>query len=328
MLLPIKRMLPLAAAMTLSACAASVGGNADTAQTSGPFLEPVYVTMRDAGTVQAFPGQASWPGGKVMLYDAISPDGKVVMATNPAGNDVYAFDAASGKTLAVIKAGKAPKGIKISPDGRYAYVSNEAGGTVDVVTMQDFKVVKTIEVGKMPHNVRFSPDGRYAYATLQGEGNLGVIDTQQMKLVRKIPMPGLTGPHNLDITADGKTAYVRDLVKHVAKVDLTSGKVLKVADAGTGHAGIDLLPDGKYVVTGAIADKVVTVFDPATLEVVKRIDVGQGPHGVRASRDSRWLYVSVTGINKLAVIDTRTLQVAEYIDVGKAPFWITVNGNP
>ena len=94
-----------------------------------------------------------------------------------------------------------------------------------------------------------------------------------------------------------------------------------------GHAGIDVLPNGRYVVTGAIGDSFVTVIDPTTLKVVKKIPVGTGPHGVRASADSRWVYVTVTADNKVVVIDTKTLEVTKAYSVGQFPFWAAVRGN-
>ncbi|MDE2497769.1 MAG: YncE family protein, partial [Xanthomonadaceae bacterium] len=103
---------------------------------------------------------------------------------------------------------------------------------------------------------------------------------------------------------------------------------LAVIPVGLGHAGIDVIPGGRYVFTGAIADHVVDVIDPATFKVVKRIDVGQGPHGVRASRDGRWVYAAVTGTDKIAIIDARTLEVVKQVPVqGKLPFWLAVAGN-
>ena len=89
-----------------------------------------------------------------------------------------------------------------------------------------------------------------------------------------------------------------------------------------------MIPGGRYVFAGAIADHVVDVIDPATFKVIKRIDVGQGPHGVRASRDGRWAYVGVTGTDKIAVIDVNTLEVVQQIPShGKLPFWVSVTGN-
>ena len=95
---------------------------------------------------------------------------------------------------------------------------------------------------------------------------------------------------------------------------------------GHGHAGIDVLPGGKYVVTGAIADDVVDVIDAKTLKVVKQIVVGKGPHGVRASQDGRWIYADDTGANDVEVIDAQTLKVVAKIPTaGGVPFWVAVS---
>jgi YVTN family beta-propeller protein len=163
---------------------------------------------------------------------------------------------------------------------------------------------------------------------LQGGAGLGVIDTASRKVTKVIPIPGLEGPHNLDLSKDEKTAFVRDTGNSVAAVDLASGKVKKLMKTGNGHAGIDVFPNGKYVVTGAIADEFITVMDAEKLEVIQQIKVGNGPHGVRASKDNRWLYVAVTADDKVVVVDTKTWKVTKEYKVGSFPFWVAVNGNP
>lgn len=258
------------------------------------FVEPAYVTIKQGQAVQAFPSEQVWAGGPTMLYNALTPDGKTLLVTSPSTGQIYVFNARTGKQRAVVKVGKAPKGVKITPDGLFAYVSNEAEASISVVDLVSLEVVDAIQTGKMPHNVRFSPDGKVGYVTLQGGAGLGVIDTATRKQTHVIPLPGLNGPHNLDLSPDGKFAFVRDTANHVAVVHLVSAKIKKIIEVGNGHAGIDVSPDGKYIFTGAIGDKVVTVIDAGTLEVVKRIDVGTGPHGVRTSQNSRYLYVAVS----------------------------------
>ena len=292
-----------------------------------PFPAPVFVPLKQDNAVVAFPEGAVWEGGPAMLYAAIKPGGKVLMVTSPTTGQVYAFDAVSGEILAVIATGEAPKGVKITPDGKEAWVSNEAGNTISIVDLSSYQVVGTIETEAMPHNVRFSADGRIGYVTLQGGAGIGVIDTAERTVTRVIPVPGITGPHNLDLSADGRTAYVRDVVGAVAVLDLESGQVRKIIGVGTGHSGIDVLPNGRYVATGAIGDNFVAIIDTDTLEVVKEVPVGTGPHGVRASADSRWIYVTITADNKVVVIDTETLEVAREVPVGKFPFWAAVEGN-
>lgn len=293
----------------------------------GEFPEPVFITMKKSGTVQQFPSRSQWAGGPNMLYDALTPDGGTLLATSPSSNSVYLFDTATGRQKAVLAVGKAPKGVKISPDGKVAYVSNQGSASISVVDLAALKVVDTIAVGEGPHNARFTRDGRLAYVTLQGGAGLGVIDTAARKQVRVIPLPGITQPHNLDLSPDEKTAYVRDFVGHVAVVDLPGGSVRKVITVGAGHGGIDAAPNGRFVATSAIAADSITVIDTHTLET-RTIRVGVGSHGIRASRDSRWLYVTVTAENRVVVIDTGTMRVVDHIPVGEFPFWIAVRGNP
>jgi len=292
------------------------------------FPDPAYVTVKLANQIVKYPEEKVWEGGPNMLYNSITPDGKILLATSPSTSSVYAFSAKTGKQLAIIKVGKASKGLKISPNGEEAYVSNEAANTISVIDLKSLQVVATIKTEKMPHNVRFNASGDTAYVTLQGGAGLGVIDTLTRKVTSIIPIPGLTGPHNLDLSKDEKTAYVRDLVGNVAALDLASGKVNKILQVGQGHAGIDVIPSGKYVFTGAIADNIVTVIDTKTLSVIKKINVGYGPHGVRASKNSRWVYATITSEDKVVVIDTQTLKVVEEYKTGSFPFWVAVNGNP
>jgi len=291
------------------------------------FPENTFISMKASATVEMFPDRSIWKGGPNMLYVAVTPDATRVLATSPSENTVYVFDAKSGSQLAVIPVGKAPKGVKVSPDGKQAYVSNQGSAEISVIDLDALMVKSTIAVREGPHNVRFSNDGRLAYVTLQGGSGIGVIDTRAGKMIRVIPVAGTKGPHNIDISNDGSTAFVRDITNHVAVVNLASGKVERIIRVGNGHAGIDVIPNGRYVVTGAIGDTYISVIDTRTF-TVRKIEVGNGPHGIRASKDSRWIYVTVTKDNVVAIVSIATMQVVKKIDVGQFPFWVAVQGNP
>jgi len=312
----------------LSAPSSSVtnAGLSDKA-TMTEFPEVTFISMKKSGTVEAFPQQVSWQGGPNMLYNAVTANGKMVLSTSPSSNSVYIFDAKSGKQLAIVKVGKAPKGVKVSPDDQFAYVSNQGSADVSVIDLERLLVVDTIKVEEGPHNARFTKNGELAYVTLQGGAGIGVIDTKARKMIKVIPTPGITGPHNLDLSFDERTAYVRDFVHHVAVLDLISGEVKKVITVGNGHGGIDVTPDGLYAATAAIGDDIVSVINTKTL-AVKNITVGNGPHGIRASKDSRWLYVTLTKDNVVAVINLESMTVEKKIAVGEFPFWVAVQGNP
>lgn len=292
------------------------------------FPAPVYVTLQSGNAVENMQTGQTFGGLTAAHYDAISPDGKRLLVSSASLPEAYLVDAHTGKKLATFQIGPVPQGVQISPDGHWGLAVSAGNGTVAVIDMRTQKQVKTIAVGETPHNVRFTSDSKLAYVTLQGAGAVAVVDMHSLAKVGEFPIPGVDHPHNLDLSADGKILWIRGLVSKAAAVDLTSHKVLAVIPVGLGHAGIDVIPGGRYVFTGAIADHVVDVIDPTSFKVIKRIDVGQGPHGVRASRNGRWVYVGVTGTDKVAVIDTRTLKVVKQVAThGKLPFWVAVAGN-
>lgn len=295
---------------------------------SNGFPDDVYATLKDSGQVAKFPGKVIWKGEPAMLYDSVTPDGKRLVVSSPKNSSIYIFDTKNGNRLGEVKVGKASKGLKVSPNGKEVYVANEGEASVSVVNLDNYTLITTIQTEEMPHNIRFSDDGKIAYVTLQGGAGLGLIDTQTHQVTRVIPTPGLIGAHNLDLSKDGKTAFIRDTSNSVGILDLASGEMKKVITVGQGHAGIDVTPNGKYAATGAIADDIVSIIDTATLEVVKQIKVGFGPHGVRASTDNKWLYVVVTADNKFVVIDMKKMEVAQEFPLGDFPFWVAVKGNP
>jgi len=295
-------------------------------QAATEFPETVFVSMKTDATLETFPARNVWQGGANMLYTAITPDGKTVLSTSPSSNTLYVFERKTGQQRAIIKVGKAPKGVKITPDGQWAYVSNQGSANISVIDLNTLQVVENIKVKKEPHNVRFSSNGKWAYVTLQGGAGLGVIDTEKRKLIKVIALPGLTGPHNLDLSNDGKTAFVRDFVHHVAVVDLATETVKKILTVGNGHGGIDVTPDGRYAATSAIGDIVISIINTQTLDVTN-IELGNGSHGIRASKDSQWLYVTLPLIDEIAVINLNTLTVEKRIKSGKFPFWVAVQGN-
>ena len=316
----------VAAAVFLSAWAL-----ASRAVAAGPaqyFPSTAYVALQGSNSVESLPAGVTWNKLDTAHYVAVSPDGTKLLVSSAATENAYVVDAKTGKALATVAVGTVPQGVAIGPHDRFGLAVSAGTDSVTVIDMRTLRPLKTIKVGKTPHNARFTADGKRAYVTLQGGRGVAVLDMHSLAKVGEIPVPGVHGPHNLDLSANGRVLWVRDLTGSVAAVDLKTRKELAVIPVGPGHAGIDVVPSGRSVFTGGIAGHVVDAIDPATFKVVKQIDVGQGPHGVRASADGRWVYVAVTATNKVAVIDAHSLKAVKQIDMhGKLPFWIAVRGN-
>lgn len=290
------------------------------------FPKPVYVTLQKANAVEVLPQGTLIPGLTSAHYDAVSPNGKLLIVGSFTTGNVFIVDTQTDKIIATIDTGgKTVQGVVVTPDNRLAMAVDPNNGLVAVIDLKQMKLIKKIPVGAIPHNIAFSPDAKLAYVTLQGGTGVAVIDMHTQSKINEIPVPGILGPHNLDFSDNGKIMWVRDIVGHVAVVDVASHKELAVITVGHGHAGVNVLPDGRYVATGAIADGVVDIIDAKTFKLVKSIVVGKGPHGVRASPDGLWIYTDNTGTNSVSVIDAKTLKVVATIPTqGGVPFWIAM----
>lgn len=100
------------------------------------------------------------PTGRGVYNLAVTPDGKLLVATLKQGHMVEIFDLASGKSVARLKTSNTiAHGVTVSPDSRYAFVSSEgvgsAPGKVDVIDLQARAIAGTVDVGQQASGITF-----------------------------------------------------------------------------------------------------------------------------------------------------------------------------
>jgi len=109
---------------------AALSAGASSAQAATPsklFPQPVYVTVTNA--VEEMATSRNLEGLPTAHYDAISADGKLLMASSRDRPEAYLADARSGKKLGTYEIGKVPQGVAISPDGRWGMAVAAGEGT-------------------------------------------------------------------------------------------------------------------------------------------------------------------------------------------------------
>ena len=91
---------------------------------------------------------------------AITPNGRMVIATCKSNNSTAIWDLDTGEELASVPASRRiTHGVTVSPDNRFAFVSVEGvgddPGTVDVIDLQTFAIRASIDVGKQASGIDF-----------------------------------------------------------------------------------------------------------------------------------------------------------------------------
>ncbi|CAN0415267.1 unnamed protein product [Phaeothamnion confervicola] len=118
-----------------------------------------------------------------------SADGKKILITNEADENVTVHDIASGKLLKTISTkeyGNRPRGIKRAPNGNYYVASIEYGDKL-VVIDGDFNVKKVVSTGSVPYGLAFDRSGKHLYVALSKAKALQVFDTATWETVKNIP---------------------------------------------------------------------------------------------------------------------------------------------
>jgi DNA-binding beta-propeller fold protein YncE len=101
-----------------------------------------------------------FPTGRGPYNLAVTPNGRLLIASLKQGGAVQVFDLAAGKSVMLEKSSTTvTHGVAISPDSKYAFVSNEAVGAqpgrVDVYDLTALTRVASVNVGQQAGGIAF-----------------------------------------------------------------------------------------------------------------------------------------------------------------------------
>ena len=125
----------------------------------------IYVTCNKADEIlevdrDAWAITRRFPTGRGPYNLAVTPNGKLLVASLKQGGSVQVFDLAAGASVFLTKSSTTvTHGVVISPDSRYAFVSSEgvgaAPGKVDIYDLVALVRVASVDVGQQAGGIAF-----------------------------------------------------------------------------------------------------------------------------------------------------------------------------
>ncbi|MCU1337214.1 MAG: hypothetical protein JWO19_2795 [Bryobacterales bacterium] len=212
--------------------------------------------------------------------------------------------------------------------------TNSAGDNVSIIDPVTNKVVGEIHGIEVNHGAAAAPDGSRYYISNEGQSTLDIVDQKTLKVTKSIPLTG--HPNNIAISKDGRRVYVSIAVAPGAidVIDTTSQERVKSIPVKGAVHNTYVTPDGKFVVSGSIQSKTITVIDSKTEEPLWSLtmDLGIRPMAFATNPDgsTKWIFVQLSALNGFAVVDFATRKEINRIKLpalpaGKAPY--PVGGN-
>lgn len=208
---------------------------------------------------------------------AVDDESGHAFVTDGDQDSVIMFDAASGRTLKTIPAGKKPDSILLDLASKKLFAFNGESGDVTVIDPASGTKVNQVKLPNNPESVQADGKGN-VWVTLEDADAIAQLDSNNMKFVRSIPLAGCEGPAPLAFDPVNRVLFSGCGNKVMMVTDADSGKVLTSVPIGSDPDGI--------------------IFDASR----KRLVV--------ANRDGSWTVIDQLGKDRYSV--NQSLKIDQY----------------
>ena len=274
---------------------------------------------------------------------------QLLFVENSRGGDVSVIDDATFKVIGTIPIGLSPDDIVPSPDGKTLYLTRivrrpnnrpaapgEALGEMVAIDPRAQSVLWRVNLTGSPNHLMASPDGKLVYITIVDRGRVDVVDVARRAVVDSIAVG--TGPHDIEISADGKKGWV-GLIRGAAAVefDATTRKATRTFPMPQNVRPIAVTKDEKTLIVQLSRTHALGVVDletgkmrmvpmplPSGTEALPDSMPDTAGHGLRITRDGKTLIANGSMYDLVAFFSLPEMQLLGSVPVGRDPNWITL----
>ena len=149
----------------------------------------------------------------------------------------------------------------------------------------ELTVLAVLDVGKAPHQIAFDRAGTTAYIAAPGSSWIAVVDVASLEVTRRIPAASY--PMGVVPLPSGELLVSRFRSFRIARLDPKDGRVLQTLKTGGGPSLFTPLPDDRFIVTTAKANR-LWIVDGKSFSLVGPVETGRRPfHASAIGREAR-----------------------------------------
>jgi DNA-binding beta-propeller fold protein YncE len=234
-------------------------------------------------------------------------------------------------------------GVAASPVTNMIYVA--ARGRMAAIDMGTDKLVWSVTLdGKCCERPQVTPDGKIIVVGGDLQDYWYEVDATTGRLIGKLEAPESLGSHNLNLSADGKTAFMAPNGKVLTVSDVRSRKVIRTIRFPDNVRVFVLNKDSSRIYTNQNNFMGFLIADVKTGQVIKTVEVtsvdwrskwnttprpriphGCPSHGIALTPDEKEIWLSDGIFNKIHIFsNTDDPKEIDTIDTSAGAFWLTM----
>ena len=218
------------------------------------------VTILDAKTRQVVQ-RIEVPGA--VHHTAMSPDGRLAVATHPAGDGISIIDLETLTYRGFVSTGPMPNYAVFAPEGGKAYVTNTGNGTLSEVDAENGYLTRNIRVGEGPEHLVLSANGAVAFVADSDGGKAYRVDLNSGEVTGAYDIGGEV--HGIGLSDREGVLFVAGKgTDRLVSIDLATGKQREAALSPKPYHLTTIPNSGKLMVSSRSKPK-VWIVDQATL---------------------------------------------------------------
>lgn len=213
-----------------------------------------------------------------------------VFTSNGADGTIGVFDAASGKLLQTVKAGRNPDAIVYEPVTHRVFAFNGKSSDITAIDARSLQVLaESIAVSGTPEYAVADGHG-HVYVNIEDMSELAVLDARTLQIQRRYNLAPCEEPSGLAIDPKGQLYSVCQNGLMVVS-DPIQGRVIGQAPIGHGADGVAWLDGKAYSANGRDGTvSVVAETSDGRFETVATIMTARGARTIAADPDEHALF--------------------------------------
>ena len=254
----------------------------------------------------------------------VSPSPGLLLIVSMDESRVDIIDEATWRTLASLNTGKSPHEVRVAPDGRTAYVVS--GPTITAIDLASRTIKRTFDLGEFSaHDVRISRDGHRLWAACARQQTVLEIDTESGAVLNRFPT-SRDGAWFVEVNPAETKLYTPNLEGTSVSVITRATRAVKVLPLEHQAYGIDVTPDGTYVLVSTVNGRSVAVIDTSTDTVSRTITTAPSNTGrIRITPDGQRVVVAME--KSLAVFEIASGRLIRETALPATPKVMTLSGD-